>query len=128
MAEQSATPFAEVLHEIRGGTLHDELTEQLARVVEGVSATGKAGKVTLTLTVKKGPARGTVLLVDDLKQVVPVEKDGAIFYERDGILSTRHPNQPPLWPDEEKRGPRAVPARPANVDEHGEIRETGAGA
>lgn len=124
---QEPRPFNEVLKEIRKGDLHDELSDKLATVAEAVSRTGKAGKLAITLTVKPGPARGTILIADDLKEAIPQDKDSALFFARDGYVSLRHPDQPPLFDDgEERPRPRAV--RPANVDEHGEIKDAGAGA
>lgn len=103
-------PFAEVLLEMRRGTLHDELTERLATVVEGVQTTGKAGKLSLTLTIKPGPARGSIVIADDLKDTTPQDKDTQLFFARDGYVSLRHPDQPPLFDDDERPArPRAIP-------------------
>lgn len=118
-------PFADILREMRYGTLHDELGEQLADIVDAVVATGKAGKLVVTITVKPGPARGTVLLIDDEKTTIPRDVEASIFFARGGRLSRRDPDQPELW-----EGPKAVQTRdgkPVNVTT-GEIAETGAGA
>jgi hypothetical protein len=92
--------FLDAVREIRNGASMAELGEQLTALVERVASTGKAGKLTYTLTVKPATAGdGHVLMVDDdIKVKLPVEKrGGTIFFSDDSFaLSRKDPRQPEL--------------------------------
>lgn len=80
-------PFTETLRQIQRGTLLTELEDELAAVVNAVSESGKAGKLTLEITVKpasKGDTRQ--LLVDAaVKTKTPKPDAGStIFFATEG--------------------------------------------
>ena len=53
----SVRPITDTLRLLQGGTFLDKCSDTLAQVVKGVEDTGKAGKVTITLDVKKSGAK-----------------------------------------------------------------------
>jgi len=97
MSRQS---FVEVLKDVRQGAAIDDLTTHLTDLVESVRKTGRAGKITLTLTVKPA-AKGEVnaLMVDDAVSVKkPTMEHGTtvFFATAENGLSRRDPRQPEL--------------------------------
>ena len=93
-------PFAAVLGEHRKGMTMLELSKALATVSAAVIEHGKAGSVTLKLTVKPlaGTADGTVVLSDEIVAKIPAgERGSSIFFSDDGGNLTRtNPYQPEL--------------------------------
>ena len=69
--DEERAPFAAWLRDQNSGRLHEELTEQMHDLVEAVRDTGKTG--TLTLTVKVGPFRGDVQMLQ-VEDKVAVKK------------------------------------------------------
>jgi hypothetical protein len=106
-------PFSEFLHLQRAGALQVELGEALNEVVEAVNETGKAGKVTLTVSVKPigKSTHGQLLVTDTVKVSKPEgERGESIFFaDDDHNLVRDNPNQPEI------PGLREVP-RPAQKD------------
>lgn len=92
--------FMDCIKEIRGGTLPSELGELLQKLVADVRATGKGGKLTLTLDVKpmKKAGDNTLLIEDDIRIAAPLpDKPGTILYANDeNVLSRKDPRQPEL--------------------------------
>lgn len=89
-------PFAQFIREVQNGRTHDEATEKLAELVEAVRETGKAGKMSLTLTVKPMKGNVDVLLVEDsLVSKPPLhDRKASIFYpDKSGNLTRTDPNQ-----------------------------------
>ncbi|HUN01075.1 MAG TPA: hypothetical protein PLI96_11410 [Halothiobacillus sp.] len=78
----NSKPFSLFLGEHRGGVLHDEISDALQEVVASVANEGKAGKLTLTITVKPANAgEGALAVTDDIKLTLPKEtKSGSIFF------------------------------------------------
>lgn len=101
--ERHATPFADVILALRRGLYHDELTEALADIVEAVQLTAKAGKLTVTLTVKKLGKGYQVTVDDDVKVVLPRDVDNTIMFGHDGRLTREDP-----WQEKLPLGPRPV--------------------
>lgn len=93
-------PFADTLRDLRRGTVVTELEEGLAEVVRAVEETGKAGKLTLTLTVKPisigSVGTATVAIHDDVKATLPRERPGTVMFAADGVLTRNDPRQPEL--------------------------------
>ncbi len=92
--------FLETLGAIRAGDAVDDLAAQLADLVKCVRETGRAGALTLKLTVKpasKGDT--TTLLLEDavaVKRPAP-ERGATIFYATSAHALTRQdPRQPEL--------------------------------
>lgn len=85
--------FTEFLEQLRDGGAVDDLTTQLAKVVEAVDVTGKVG--TLALTIKVAPnSRGSVTISDDIKGKPPTSVEDTILYVDHGYgLTRRNPRQ-----------------------------------
>ena len=108
------------LRDIRAGEMVEELTEQLAQVVNAVLATGKKGNLTLKLSVdpaSKGDA--VVTITDDIKVTIPREKKAGtlMFALPSGTLQRQDPRQTELKleaaPKSENTQPlAAVPTTP----------------
>lgn len=87
------------LRDIRAGEMVEELTEELAKVVNAVLATGKKGSVTLKLNIdpaSKGDA--VVTITDDIKSTIPREKKAGtlMFALPSGTLQRQDPRQTEL--------------------------------
>lgn len=94
-----AIPATDILRQIRGGVVVDELTEALAIVTAAVRATRKAGEVTLKIKVKpdKGGGRAYVLAgAVDCKTPKRELPEGVFFLNDDGDLVRNDPDQPEL--------------------------------
>lgn len=98
-------PITEVLHSL---ALTDDLTNQLAEVVQGVQDTGKAGALTLTLKVRRsGP--GMLAVEPDVKAKIPQHRGERTFWGTpEGSLLSYDPAQGTL--DIEPRRPADAPA------------------
>lgn len=84
------------LTEQRKGKFAIEAAEKLAAVIKACRATGKKGKLVITLTIR--PTATEMMLSDNVKPVCP-EADAAasVFYDdEDGNLSRTDPNQEEL--------------------------------
>lgn len=106
MNERITTTIAE----IRRGALNQEAAEEMAKVIQAVRETGKAGKLTITIDVKplanhegavtvRGKATGTLPRVDS--------KDEVFFTTDGGELTRNHPKQ------DELPGLKVVPMTPS---------------
>jgi hypothetical protein len=87
-------PILETLRHLEGGTFLDASAEKLAEIVKTVDATGKPGKLTLEITVRK--ASSTALAVEGkaiakLPKEKPVE--ALLFPTPEGNLLTEDPRQ-----------------------------------
>lgn len=90
-------PIVDTLREIRRGAMLDEASEQLAEIVKRVAETGRAGAISLRLTVKpagRGAVR-TVVIEDDVSAKLPEpDKEVTVFFPTaDGNLSRQDPTQ-----------------------------------
>lgn len=91
--------FTDTLKDIREGAVLTELAEHMAGLLDAVRATGKGGKLTLSISVK--PLDGTanqVLISDDIKTVVPEPNrpTTVMFVTEENELTRRDPRQPKL--------------------------------
>jgi hypothetical protein len=95
-----ARPFLETLRELRAGRTMDDLAENLAAIVTAVRATGKSGRLQLTLVVKPPKAGGaSYLMVEDsiLTKIPKLDHgDTVFFHTKDGGLSRQDPGQQEL--------------------------------
>lgn len=93
-------PFADFLREQSKGALHEELSVGLHDLVEAVTATGRAGSITLTLKIKPATKGNTdSLLVAEnvtVKAPTPDRGESIFFVDDNGNLSRRNPSQPEL--------------------------------
>lgn len=86
-------PITDTLRLLHGGAFIDECSDLMAAVVRGVEETGKTGKLTMTLEVKKVGAAVSVLakVTDKTPEPAP---DADLFYATvEGNLSINNPNQ-----------------------------------
>lgn len=90
--------FSAFLQEQRGGLLHTELSDELAKISQAVIDTGKAGSVTLTVKIGKSKIDGAVEVEDVVKVRMPEpDRDAGLFFpDAHGNLSRRDPRQPEL--------------------------------
>ena len=102
-------PALEVLGRLRQGKVMDLLSVELNRVVNGVKDcnANKAGTVTLTLTVSPVQRQNNAVFIQ-AKIVGKAPEDppdsDLLFYDEDGNLHTRDPNQRDIFDD----GPAGV--------------------
>lgn len=100
--------FVDTLKDVRDGELLAELPRKLQEVVEGVQATGKKGRLVITLELTMANGGKVCMLTDDIKQVIPdPPKDSTtvFFITDESDLSRRDPRQPKL---PQMEGPRGV--------------------
>lgn len=115
----SVRPITDTLRTLQGGLFLDKCSDLMAAVVKGVDDTGRPGKLTITLDVKK--AGGAVSVLAKVSDKTPEEApDADLFWPTvEGNLSVENPNQRRL-------DLQVAPTRPAevrNVDpETGEIK------
>ncbi|HNP65796.1 MAG TPA: hypothetical protein PKH39_17825, partial [Woeseiaceae bacterium] len=91
-------PVLEVLSKLRGGNVLDLLSIELNEVVNAIKASesGKGGAVTLTLKinrVKKIPDALEIIAEISGKAPQYPPRSDLMFYDDDGNLHTRNPNQ-----------------------------------
>lgn len=103
-----AKPIHETLRHLMGGTFLDEAGEKLAELVAAVDSTGKGGKITMTIAVKKS-TKAAMAVTADIKLSKPMEAPDAtlMFATPEGNLLTEDPRQSKL---ELKQVPVAAPA------------------
>lgn len=93
-----ARAITEVLKDIREGALLLELPQQLADLVGAVKATGKGGKLTLTLSIKPLEGSNQVLIQDEVRvaKPEPSRPKTVLYITEENELSRRDPRQPKL--------------------------------
>lgn len=94
----STNSIEETLRHLRGGYLLSELEEQLAKVVQAVDATSRAGKLTIQLTVKKVSRSGALEILDKITSVAPEEAPltTLMYPTPEGRLAPSDPRQQAL--------------------------------
>lgn len=120
--------FAVLLSTVRPNTVR-EMSDEMRSLVQKIKATGKAGSITLTISIKPMDGDVSVLSVNDEIRVKAPEhtrKPALAWPDDDGNLSRSDPNTMPLF-DEDLRVPaedRAGTIRTFDVDARtGEIKE-----
>jgi hypothetical protein len=85
------------LLDVRKGEMLDEMSDQLAEVVQAVEETGKPGSITLSIAIRTG-GRGALTVTDDVSSKVPkIDKILTLFFnDGRGGLSRRNPDQAEL--------------------------------
>jgi len=89
----STRPITDTLRLLHGGLFLDTCSDLMAGVVRNVDETGKAGKLTITLDIKKVSGAISVLakVTDKTPEKAP---DADLFYATvEGNLSVNNPNQ-----------------------------------
>jgi hypothetical protein len=95
--DHQVKPFTQFLLEQRRGLLHAELTDALNSVVAGVVQHGKAGKLTINLTIKTS-GDGVVAIADTYAAKIPTPpaEPGIWFADESGAISRNRLNQEEL--------------------------------
>lgn len=91
-------PFNTFLNEHRAAGLHNELSEELQRVVAAVLAQRKKGSLTMTIGIAPSDVNGAVVVTDKVVSKPPEpDRDPSLFFsDGSGNLSRRDPRQPEL--------------------------------
>ena len=77
----NSRPFMDILRELRGGNVHDQLSDELQALVAAVTQEGKAGTLTLKLTVKPRGKGDGLDVATEITMKPPKETPGvSIFY------------------------------------------------
>lgn len=101
-------PITDTLRSLGSGTFIDEASDALNKLVTAVDETGRAGKLTLTLSVKKASrGSGAMVVMDEIKLALPKQdsRETMLFATPEGNLVTEDPRQQKL---ELKSVPAAV--------------------
>lgn len=115
-------PITDTLRMLQGGAFNVECGERLAEMVKGVDETGKAGRLTMTIDIKK--VGGAVQVLARVTDKTPEESpDADMFWPTvEGNLSVNNPAQREL----ELREVKEPKSPPRDIDpESGEIRSAG---
>lgn len=93
-----ARPITDTLRMIGGGMFLDTVSERMAELVASVNASGKKGKMTLMITVKKATRGGAMHITGDVKITPPAEEamEVMLFATKDGNLVADDPAQQKL--------------------------------
>jgi hypothetical protein len=89
----STKPITDTIRMLRGGAFMDECTTKFADVVKSVDETGKSGRLTITIDLKKQNGALAVLakVTDKTPEPAP---DADLFWPTvEGNLSIENPNQ-----------------------------------
>lgn len=87
-------PILETLHHLEGGCFLNEAADKLSELIAAVDTTGKPGKLTLTINIRK--ATGVALAVKGkVTAAMPPEAplEALLFPTPDGNLLTEDPRQ-----------------------------------
>lgn len=89
----SIRPITDTLRLLHGGVFIDECSEKLAEVVRSVDETGKAGKLTITLDLKK--SGGALAIAAKVTNKAPEQKadEDLMWPTVEGNLSLDNPAQ-----------------------------------
>lgn len=91
-------PITDTLRLIGGGTFIDQASDQLAALVAAVDSSGKSGKITLDITIKKATRAGAMHLTGKIKLTKPAEEpmETLLFATPEGNLVAEDPSQKKL--------------------------------
>ena len=101
-------PITDTLRLLQGGLFLDNCSDQLADLVKSVDETGRAGKLTITLDLKK--SSGAIEITAKVTNKTPEPKaDGDLLWATvEGNLSLDNPNQRKLDLQVAPSGPREI--------------------
>jgi hypothetical protein len=99
MTEQPDQDFASVLIQHAKGRAHTEASKKLAEVVEAVMETGKAGSITVKLTVSRDKDMHRVVkIADQVVAKIPTEPRRSMWFpDDDHQLHRNDPKQESLF-------------------------------
>jgi len=91
----NARPITDILRHLRGGVFIDEASDALQKLVRAVDESGKSGKVTIELHVKKITRSGAMDVTDKITTKMPAAEPMTtlLFATIDGNLVTEDPHQ-----------------------------------
>lgn len=94
----SARPITDTLRHIGGGVFIDTASDKMAELVNAVDASGKAGKLTLEVTVKKATRGGAMHITGKVALKKPAEDamEAMLFATPEGNLVADDPKQQKL--------------------------------
>ena len=104
----SVRPITDTLRLLQGGAFLDACSEKLAEAVKSVEETGKAGKLTITLDLKK--SAGAIAILAKVTNKVPEAKadEDLMWATVEGNLTLQNPNQRSLDLKPVAEAPRAI--------------------
>lgn len=104
----SVRPITDTLRLLQGGAFLDACSEKLAEAVKSVEDTGKAGKLTITLDLKK--SAGAIAILAKVTNKVPEAKadEDLMWATVEGNLTLQNPNQRSLDLKPVAEAPRAI--------------------
>lgn len=93
-----ARPITDTLRRIGGGMYLDTVSEKMAELVAAVNATGKKGRISLTITIKKATRGGAMHVSGEVKITPPAEEamEVMLFATEEGNLVGDDPAQQKL--------------------------------
>ncbi|WP_226578158.1 hypothetical protein [Acuticoccus sediminis] len=93
-----ARPIADVLREMNRGDFYDEVSDELGALVEAVQETGKAGMLTLKISVSPN-SDATVKVAGDVSTRLPrrARGDNVFFVAGTGSLQRHDPRQSDIF-------------------------------
>lgn len=88
----------ETCRHIGGGTFIDQASDKLAELIRAVNESGRAGKIDLTISVKKATRGGAMHISGKVKLTKPAEEpmEAMLFSTEDGRLLSEDPHQAKL--------------------------------
>lgn len=91
-------PITDTLRHIGGGVYIDQASDKMAELVSAVDSSGKAGKLTLEIKVKKATRGGAMHITGTLKMTKPAEEpmEAMLFATPEGDLVADDPHQQKL--------------------------------
>lgn len=94
----SVRPITDTLRHIGGGVFIDMASDKLAELVAAVDSSGKSGKLTLDVSVKKATRGGAMIITGKVKMTKPAEEplEAMLFATPEGNLVADDPNQKSL--------------------------------
>lgn len=92
-----ARPIIETLRHLEGGVFLDDAAEALSELVNAVESSGKAGKITLEISLRRATA-GALAVTGKIKLSKPAEQpfEALMFATPEGNLLTEDPRQSKL--------------------------------
>lgn len=94
----STRPITDTLRHIGGGVFIDTASDKMAELVNAVDASGKGGKLTLEVTVKKATRGGAMHITGKVSLKKPAEDamEAMLFATPEGNLVADDPRQQKL--------------------------------
>jgi len=94
----SARPITDTIRHIGGGTFIDNASDMLAELVGAVDNSGKTGKITLEISVKKATRGGAMIVTGKVRMSKPADEplEAMLFATPEGNLVVDDPHQQKL--------------------------------